>query len=432
MGLTKTTSVLQAVMKLYDKILQRILMVQMMKNTRRFTLAWLLGVFFVLTGDYHSYAQTYNDLLTAKLPKTDQYKLKKAQTFNAKAAALMDKVANAPANDTAKGIDNYNYPARINASFCFKNANGLQYVVYDKNIKAFWAANPAKKQSLAPLLNLENAMYDSLTKADGVRGKAEQEIYIDDKIPLLTRAEAIESAALFSLGKILYIYLCQPDNHNLAWVLSRDMALPALPVADTAKLAVVPAVAPDTSARLPVRNATKIYSLLHISDEQKGNFDEFLKNKYARNDDPKSIDFEKLYNTVIDTLHKQWLGYTGFVKLAPDISKTKQTNPGISPVAAGEPLRPAPASTVASLAGVVASLPTDSFYRIQIAACREKLSPRQLKNHYRGDEQIKEVFIDHWFKYSIGAYKTYVDAHLAKDKLHVKGAFVTRYPVSEP
>jgi len=67
------------------------------------------------------------------------------------------------------------------------------------------------------------------------------------------------------------------------------------------------------------------------------------------------------------------------------------------------------------------------YYKVQIAASRLKMPDQEIKNAYSGPEKVIETFEENRFKYSIGSFKHYKDAHIFLDSISVKGAFVIAY-----
>lgn len=281
-------------------------------------------------------SQQVTDELKVKLPKTEQYKLMKAESFNDKGKALLDKGGNLPDNlkitnpnpskEDKKKIDNY-YTNRIKASYCFKTSNGLIYEVVEKYIKGFWEKFKGDKRSLESVLKVQNAANDSLVIADNLRAKAETENDIEVTVPLVSRAEVMERVALFKLQKILLIYMNWPEKPNMAWLNSNDTNVPQNLAVNNTPSKIEPAKK-DT-----LHKASNIYTLMHISDNQVDKFNEFLKEKHPDKMQAYLIDFQGLYQDVIDSLHKEWHKYLYSGSVAQDtltLLLKSSTNPGLS------------------------------------------------------------------------------------------------------
>ena len=67
------------------------------------------------------------------------------------------------------------------------------------------------------------------------------------------------------------------------------------------------------------------------------------------------------------------------------------------------------------------------LFKVQIAACRTKLSPSDLKSIYHESAEINESFEDHWFKYTIGTFTSFSDALNLRDNTNVDGVFIAAY-----
>lgn len=67
------------------------------------------------------------------------------------------------------------------------------------------------------------------------------------------------------------------------------------------------------------------------------------------------------------------------------------------------------------------------YYRIQIAAFKNKIRKEQLSEIYLNTSQIKEEFIDGLYKYTIGDFRSFEDAKNFKEQLGIYGAFIVYY-----
>lgn len=305
--------------------------------------------------------------------------MEKGKTILAKITidtAILKDTANYDKNEEA--INRY-YADRIKASYCFRNANGLYFSVLNKQLKKFWKAFKDDKESLNLIIKVENASYDSLIQADNLRGSAEKKYYIDDRIPLVTNAEHLEENALLKLQKVLYIYLNWPKVPNLAWLFSEDKYIPVNNKDTFARLSNIPISEDSLPAQAMTVNSTAINSL-HIAKTQEDNFQEFQTYKPAS----QGFNYQKIYNDVIDSVHKEWHEY---LANAP------------AEVIASEPL-----IEKYEIAGKDSG--SEYIYTIQIAACRVQISPQELRRLWDGTLPIRESQEEGWYKYTIGTFNT--------------------------
>lgn len=406
--------------------------------TTMFLTLWNIGV---------SYSQDFTEELMVRLPKPYQYKLLKAETFNKKGVSFLEKAGSAPDSallaDTTlsekeeEQIDNY-YINRIKAAYCFRDANGLVYGVADKFIKEFWKKFKGDKKPLEILIRIENAAYDSLIRADGLREKAEQQSFLIDKVPLVTTAEVIEGKALFRLEKVLYAYMNWPEQLNVAWLFSEDKTDPRLVKADSAVMLSSIQLDMDTTKKEFVSKASSIYSLMHISDNQIDKFNEFLKTQYPTKAERYLIDFQKLNQNVIDSLHRKWQEYSFGGKLGTDTVQSKVFPNIATPQTANKPADIAeknivkhgnqiPDQQAESVTNNKSPDEKGFLYKVQIAASRRKMKAQEIKGIYSGADLITESYEDNWYKYTIGKFGLYNEAKSYKNTVKVKGAFVIAY-----
>jgi hypothetical protein len=403
------------------------------------------------------FSQQFTDELMTKLPKPYQYKILKAETFNKKGKAFLEKGGPVPDSLTLadstlskteeKTIDEY-YINRIKAAYCFRDANGLLYGVLDKFIKEFWKKFQGDKKPLEILIKIENAAYDSLIRADGLREKAEKELYLSDKVPLVSTAEVIENKALFRLEKVLYAYLNWPEQLNVAWLFSDDKSDPRIPSSEKEIQLSSIQLDLDSAKKDTVHKATSIYSLLHISENQVDNFNDFLKAKYPTKAENYLIDFQELNKNVIDSLHKKWQKYSFGEQLGSDTVQSKvfsniniTSNNAVTSEQSIVQSHNNVSTQTPSKQNATLSVPsgyqkspkieipeTRGFlYKVQISASRLRIPMQELRKIYPGQENITESFEDNWYKYTIGTFKFYHDARIFRDSIEVKGAFVIAY-----
>jgi len=372
-----------------------------------------------------AHAQQFTEELFNKLPKPYQYKLLKAETFNKKGQSFLEKGGSAPDAKTLadttlsekeeEKIDIF-YINRIKATYCFRDANGITYNVLDKFIKEFWGKFKGNRESLAILIKVENAAYDTLLFADGLRANAERELMLIDKVPLVSKAEVLEAKALFKLEKVLYAYLNWPEEPNIPWLFSDDKTNPKNLNAEI-QLSSIQLEEFDSYPTDTVPRATSIYGLLHISENQVDSFNNFLRAKYPTKAESYLIDFKKLDEAVIDSLHKKWREYSFGGKLGADTAQSKMFSNINKNVTLDKNMRIDPATQTN----------VGFYYKVQIAASRLKMPDQEIKNAYSGPEKVIETFEENRFKYSIGSFKHYKDAHIFLDSISVKGAFVIAY-----
>jgi len=394
------------------------------------------------------YSQQFIDELKAKLPRVDQYKILKAETFNKKGRSFIEKGGPSPdsamltrTNLTKKeeeSIDNY-YTDRIKASYCFRDANGLMYYVLDKYIKTFWKRYKGNKAPFDLLIKVENAAYDSLMIADKLREKAEGEEYIADKVPIVSTAEAIEEKALFRLEKLLFIYMNWPESPNIPWLFSEDKTDPRLP--KEVMLASIQ-LDLDSAKKDTVHKAMRVYNMSHISENQTDTFNEFQKISFLGKVSKTGIDFQNIRDNVVDSLHRNWNQYAFGQTLGSDDNsvnlfsgankaKTKETHmlqesDRLMDTRSGNLKRETDQETISeSYSDNVSN--TGLLFKVQISASRKRLSAQELQKIYSGSEKIVESSEDNWFKYTLGSFTQYQRAFELKSSSHVRGSFVVAY-----
>lgn len=69
----------------------------------------------------------------------------------------------------------------------------------------------------------------------------------------------------------------------------------------------------------------------------------------------------------------------------------------------------------------------DFVYRVQIAAARKEMEPKDIFNRYKGGEVIDHLFVEAWHKYTIGEFSTFKEAAKFRDSCGVKDAFVVLF-----
>jgi hypothetical protein len=428
----------------------------MMKKTVSLTVAPLI-LFLIFWSTNLSFSQDFTDKLKAKLPKTYQYKLLKAENsykngiyFLEKGGAmpdslqLTDSTLNENGKEVEKKVDTNYYIYRIKAAQCFINSNLLTFGILDKFISDFWKKFQGDKKPLELLIKIENAAYDSLYLADGMRAKAEKDQIIVQKIHLVSCAEYIEERALFRLKKVLYAYMNLPEMLNVAWLFSDDKTDPLTPNTEQEIHLSAIQLDLDTIKKDTIHRATSLYNLMHVSENKIDSFNEFISTRYPTNAESYLIDFQLLDKNVVDSLKKKWQAYTQYSQFEIDTfqsnvfggSDTLPKNEpgsnlpdkGISKVPQHKSAEAENASNNEILQTIVGdSIERGFLYRVQISACRRRIPAKELRRVYSGQEKIIESYEDHWYKYTIGTFKFYRDARGFKDIIHVKGAFVIAY-----
>jgi hypothetical protein len=300
------------------------------------------------------------------------------------------------------------YQKSIKASQYFKNANKLTFSVLDKFIKDFWKKFNGDKTPLEIYIITENSSYDSLLRADQLRERAEKKVYHTEIIQLVSNAEKIEDKALFALKKVLYVYLNWPEPIDEKWVFSDDTSDPmSNKKGNTLYFDSVQtnhnAVKNDTNKinfpnnKETINKATSIYNLLHISESQIDDFNEFLNTHHPSKAETYLTDFQQLDKNSVDSLKKQWQEYshdkTYTLKTSKPNLKDKK----------------------------------GFLFKVQISACRVKMPTRQLRRIYPGKLRIIETYEDNWYKYTLKSFKLYQEARNFKEKMSVKKAFVVAY-----
>jgi hypothetical protein len=69
----------------------------------------------------------------------------------------------------------------------------------------------------------------------------------------------------------------------------------------------------------------------------------------------------------------------------------------------------------------------DTYYKVQIAASRTKLTPVEIQHMYCGALEVTESYEENWYKYTIGNFNSRKEADLLSGKLCTPGSFVVGY-----
>ena len=67
------------------------------------------------------------------------------------------------------------------------------------------------------------------------------------------------------------------------------------------------------------------------------------------------------------------------------------------------------------------------IYRIQILACKNEVNVDALYKIYSGRESIEQQYLDGWYKYAVGKFKSYKKAEIFKDSCSINGAFIVLF-----
>lgn len=356
-------------------------------------------LFFVLWLNWfciYPQAVSVVDGLKEKLPRVDRYKLTKSVVFKSKGDNIISYLKNfgkvAFINQDSDSSDFY-YTNRIEASYCFRNANGFLFEVVDKNIKEFWKTFNGDKRTLRIVSSVEKMAYDSLIKADSLRGLAEGELSIGEKILLVSKAEQTEFKALLCLEKILYAYLNWPFEFNPAWLLSESTQLDyKKDVPSNVAVTVIETKASDVAT-----------GPLRMTGNEEGKFVEFAPKPLS----PGILVPEKvladLHSMVIDSVHRQWRTETDFKNIYADTAKV----------------------ATFKLKRDVKSTMTNIVYNVQIAANKIRIGNAELKKIYHGPYPVTETYDGEWYRYTIGSFSSFDEAMACKKNISIKDAFVT-------
>jgi hypothetical protein len=393
-------------------------------------MAWLLAipVIFIFWNETVC-AQNLTETLKELLPRPDKYKLTKAQVFAAKGDTLLaksgrDLVLQRP-GFINKDDDGY-LNNQIKASYCYRTANGQFFDVYDKHIRSFWKGYTGSKNGLLSFIKAENAAYDSLVKADQWRLEAENLMYIEDKIALVTKAERTEKAALIQIEKVLYIYLTGKTNVNPTWLVSTELTLPATTVAQRTSSTVDSAISPKN-----------IPSNILLASQQPGKFEEFARTTGNPTQIGAPINYTEIHNDGIDSAQRKWQRETTFKNIFADTSgkatfamqNKAKSNPSSKTNVTTITNKPAVTNTLKANDSLAAyNLPREGLlFKIQIAASRHPMTVEELNEKYSGSEKIVDTFEDEWYKYRIGNFTTLEAALKYLPTTNVSDAFVVGF-----
>jgi hypothetical protein len=410
-----------------------------------------------------SYSQNFERSLKSKLNRDDLRKILRSEKLMAKGYAIIGNDPFVP--DTGKS-NNYSfyipqnhqiaayYMSHIDASLNFKFAIELKYEVLSKNIAAFWNEYKGDKKSVEWIKSVENSSFDSLLKADQVRQDADKKVRLVDKIPLLKKAERIEENAEFLMEKIVFICQNLPLDPLPEWLASDDTMSP-LKHGPIAKTTIPKSNLQDKSLNESLVKDTSLYNLLHITEQQVDLFNDFLLQKFPNQVENYVLNYEQMTHIKIDSLQEEWNSFelgqfvTSDSSFANAITKknspvqavarvvqdaknkrqlvNKSSEQAISTSSKGNNETNNSTVDKSLVVTISSSDKNDSFYRVQIAACRDELSPWEIKHRWKQPESVVVTYENDWYKYSIGSFSDYHDAHELRTSCGVKGAFVVAY-----
>ncbi len=420
----------------------------------------LLLLFCVFLNSTISYTQSFERSLRGRLSKEDQRKLLKYDKLMAKGYAIIGDDPFVPdstvkLNQSVYLPQNHQiaayYLSHLDASLNFKFAIELKYEVLNKNLTSCWKKYSGDPKSVEWLSSAQSTSFNSLLKADEIRQKADVQVRIAEKIPLLKNAEKIEIHAEFEMEKILFVLLNMPIDPNPEWLGSSDTINPLI---SEQKSKTAPTTKPLTENQLKGGQIkdTSLYSLLHVTEQQVDLFNDFLLQKFPNQVENFVIDFEKMSSAKLDSLQEEWNSFELGEYITSDTSVANAMSKKNSPVqnlaqilkdaknkrlqiqkfretSQNKAINKSQAldSIKISAVKINPSDQPDFYYRVQIAACRQALSKKEMKLRWEHPEKVQVSFEDNWFKYTIGSFSEYRSARELRDNSRVKGAFVVAY-----
>jgi hypothetical protein len=336
--------------------------------------------------------------LKGRLNSWDQRILATADDYRAKGTDLRDPYTTLRSPELQEEVlspstDEY-YKRVLEASNFMLYATDYESELLHRNILYFRNKYQGENRILDSLILLELEAYDSLYHAETIRNKVKKRLPLETQVAMILEAEELEEKALLRLSKILYSFFSMPLEPDIVWLHSED-TLPPYP----------PLLPLEPIVDLPVNNnlqmGTSIYASLQIPEQ---NIDQF--NTFLEKNQPEIMEAILVGKNIpdkdqLDKIKKDWDNYNN-----------QGTQSGIKPESIDLNHKNSPAQFV---------------YKVQISACRTKLTHPYLKKIYRGPEEIMESFENNWFKYTIGSYDSYAEAKKLKERCHTRGAFIVSY-----
>jgi hypothetical protein len=382
----------------------------------------IIAAFLVLLGlaQYNSklFSQQFMDGLKARLSVYDKNRFLEAEALEFKGNSLLK---NADTKSQGKSTNPHNNSkaevmveiGELDALIFILFSNELKFNILDTAIKQFWSAFRGYPKDIEDLHKCEAAAYDSINLVYELRRESDREKSIIAKFPLLKKAGYIEDNAILKIEKLLYTYMQIPKPYSVKWVNSEDLKDPY--ISQQTLTSTVPITIQDTDYQRHLRNGMEIFNLLEITEPQLEFFNEFLSIKYPEGD--RGIDFMKVAYANVDTLKNQWQSY---LYKGGNISESSISGL-LSRISKSKPLD---SLNQDNLSG----MPASSFsYKVQILASKDIRTMQSLEKIYSGKEKIEENYENKMYKYTIGNFKSYNEARLFRDRIHIQGSFIVAY-----
>jgi hypothetical protein len=362
------------------------------------------------------FSQEYLDGLKANLKLADQNRLLEAEALEFKGNSML-KAENLKNSNRGSSLKKNSKDEvimdieQLDALVFFAFSNELKFNVFDQSIKQFWSGYKGAKKDIDVLQKFEKSIYDSLDFVSDLRKSSDRERTITSKFMALEKAGYMENHAILQMGKLLYTYFHLPDSYNKKWLTSEDLSDPYYSNAPKLKRNTASAFFGDTSYQHRFQKALEIFNLMDITESQIEFFNEFLAIHYPLPEN--GVDFIKLSNCNVDSLKFQWQSYLFYGLNSSDSTVSKL----LTFLSKGDATTKNPITNSSSV----------FLYKIQILASREKLDRMDIQKIYSGKENISENFEDTWYKYTLGNFKTYKEAKVLRDRIHVEGSFIVAY-----
>jgi hypothetical protein len=341
--------------------------------------------------------QHYRTELKGRLNAWDQKIMATAEEYRAKGSALRvpcTPVQDPEQPDAGSGqADNDCYKRVLEASNFMLYATDYESELLHRNILFYKNKYQGDGWILDSLVAMELEAYDSLYHAETVRNKIKKRLPLGTQAAMILEAEELENKAISRLSRILYSFLSMPLEPDIAWLHSEDTLPPYPPL-----LPLDPIVDLPSNNNLQLGNS--IYATLQIPEQKIDQFNAFLEKNQPEIMESILVGKDIPDKEQLDKIKKDW---DSFNQQGQTAVKTETIDLNHM------------------------SSPAQFIYKVQIAACRTKLTQAFLKKVYRGPEEIMESFENNWFKYTIGSYGSYAEAKKLKDICKTRGAFIVSY-----
>ena len=304
-----------------------------MKHSFPATLA--LSTVIVLLNATIARSQQVKEEIASKVSTKDSKKLTDANEIKTKGDLILsnsDYPGDAMVLFTGSGIDaktqKRHIKNRYEASQYYKNANSLEFNVYQSNINEFWKSGKGDKQLLQAVIKVEQASIDSFKYAQKLRSEAEKKGKLEDRLPIIFKAEHTESNALNNLAKVLYTYLNWPAKINESWfsgsgqnnatenknVTMLSETKPKQNITTETKNLSTQSQQKPRQANLSDNSHastgdSSLYSEVQINEDQIDQFNEFLQKTYPSDYENYVINFQNLDYSDIQSLRNAWDKY---------------------------------------------------------------------------------------------------------------------------